>query len=501
MCGLLYARTTRNHSKSVTVNKLIRRLYFNQDDRGDEGFGLYDGEHQKLVKETTVRRILKYMDNRKHLSNEILFHHRFPTSTDNVKNAAHPFSTKDFFGDREYILIHNGVISNSHELANAHDKKGIVYESSQPDGRFNDSEALLWDVALTIEGAQEEPRAIGTVAFIMLEKSKSDPTKNKLHYYRNIGNPLYLTDNKRFKILSSKEVKGQNSTVVEPDKLFTFRYFDETTYPNSSFVVSMSYAERYKRMPVKQSSVESIEDSPFKRAQASIEEAKKRKEKLEAQEAAARIKATYDQEEKSEETETRSADNFEEFENSQTIADMEEEDLQKALLSDYAQLEKDYKAKVLEFLTDASGYCQLALEMMNEELLEVSKKPYSRKDWYEARILEGGMAILIADPFWDTGNAEAIHRDFLEEPKSKDQQQFTFPGNTSHEVDAVSQAVEEFNKEHKSLPDINKVRTDKASNEPVIVQQILGGRFKELFTRHKVGEVPDLIRGIPKGEA
>lgn len=209
------------------INKKILKQYLRQRNRGTMGFGVYDIKNKQLVKETTEAKIKKWVN--KHNSPELLFHHRIPTSTPNVQNAAHPFSTKDYFDDKEYILIHNGVMRNEDELARKHDEMGIRYSSVQENGRFNDSEALLWDVALYLHGDQEKAQAVGTMAWICLEKDKNDPSKNNLFYYRNSGNPLFINNNKKTFMLSSEKIEGNFDMVVQ-DKLYRYNYgTDQTT--------------------------------------------------------------------------------------------------------------------------------------------------------------------------------------------------------------------------------------------------------------------------------
>lgn len=211
MCGIIYSHDFNGNP----VNNNILNLYDNQRSRGTEGFGLFDGQMLNLVRATKENKILKWLV--KYDSDLVLFHHRYPTSTINVKNAAHPFTTKDYFGNVQYVLIHNGVIRNSHDLRDDHLLKGIEYGSTQKDGTFNDSEALLWDVALTLEGDQKELKAYGSIAFICIRMV--DGKLDKLHFARNT-NPINMLRDKNGITLSS-EGKGEP---VDTQKLYTFNY-------------------------------------------------------------------------------------------------------------------------------------------------------------------------------------------------------------------------------------------------------------------------------------
>jgi hypothetical protein len=167
----------------------------------------------------------------------ILFHHRYPTSTANTKNTAHPFTTKDYFGDRHYILVHNGHISNAYSLKGQHEKLGISYQSASQSGgltKFNDSEALLWDLALTLEGKQPAVTAYGGMAFICirLKQGKLDKlyfgrNTNPLNFYREAGG-----------IMLSSEGEGQ---AVEPHRLYTWHYGSKRLTTKS--LTLPSYAE------------------------------------------------------------------------------------------------------------------------------------------------------------------------------------------------------------------------------------------------------------------
>ena len=183
--------------------------FYKQQNRGVEGFGVYDGVD--IVHKTEKRDITNWL--RENPRAEILFHHRKPTSTANTLSACHPFTTGDFFKAR-YTLIHNGVIWNDYTLKNEHEKMGITYQSIQPDHRYNDSEALLWDVALYLEGRQTELTAKGSIAFIVLEETPSGG--RYLHFARN-SSPLKMVATKH-KLFLSSEGPGE---MIDANKLYS----------------------------------------------------------------------------------------------------------------------------------------------------------------------------------------------------------------------------------------------------------------------------------------
>lgn len=211
MCGIIYSQAF----DGLPVNELVFDQYFDQRSRGHEGFGLFNGKH--LVHAAEESRIINWLSKKKNESDMLLFHHRFPTSTINVRKAAHPFTTKDYFGDTEYVLIHNGVISNPKDLRTAHEALGITYHSVLDNGTFNDSEALAWDFALTMEGKQDKLKAYGGIAFIAMKLVKGVPTN--LYFGRN-SRPLKMFRNKSVMLLAS-EGPGEE---VESDQLYNFNY-------------------------------------------------------------------------------------------------------------------------------------------------------------------------------------------------------------------------------------------------------------------------------------
>lgn len=155
---------------------------------------------------------------RKQEGAEILFHHRFPTSTENVRNACHPFSTKTLFRDN-YIMVHNGVVRNARTLKEDHEKRGIEYISVQPDGRFNDSEALAYDLGLLFDGQTDKLSAEGSIAFVVVRR---DPTGKAMGVFfgRNYSSPLVMKKTPNSLTISS-EGEGE---VVPVNKLHYFSY-------------------------------------------------------------------------------------------------------------------------------------------------------------------------------------------------------------------------------------------------------------------------------------
>lgn len=212
MCGIVYSKSF----VGKPVNRKIEKLFDAQRTRGTDGFGFYLPIEDRLTHNTREGRIRARL--RRAKASEILFHHRLPTSTLNVRNSCHPFSTKDFF-EHNYVGVHNGVLWNDEELRKAQLDKGITYVSEDDLGSFNDSEALIYDLAEYIEGRKEFIEASGSIAFVMVQKDSEGKTLATF-FGRNHGNPLVMKHTDKHLTLSS-EGKG---TLIEPHKLYCFNH-------------------------------------------------------------------------------------------------------------------------------------------------------------------------------------------------------------------------------------------------------------------------------------
>lgn len=137
------------------------------------------------MKESRIKALLKKTENE-----EVLFHHRKSTSTIDVRNACHPFSTKDSF-EYQYVGVHNGVLRNERELRKEHEKLGIKYVSVQDNDTFNDSEALIYDLARYFEGQTDSIHAEGRVAFVVIKRDMSGKPLT-LFFGHNSGSPLIM---------------------------------------------------------------------------------------------------------------------------------------------------------------------------------------------------------------------------------------------------------------------------------------------------------------------
>jgi len=198
MCGIIYAKNLKDNQP---VNNLVKVLYQNQKERGQQGFGFVglDAKRIAVYRATDEMCILKYLNERQH--DEIIFHHRFPTSTQNTIKTTHPFIIQ--MNDKRYYFAHNGVIQNADELKEKHSKMGIRYASAEGMA-FNDSEALAWAFCLWLNDRQQRIEAEGSAAFVCLEVNGKTSRAQKLYFYRNTAAPLKIYKDETLLLLASE---------------------------------------------------------------------------------------------------------------------------------------------------------------------------------------------------------------------------------------------------------------------------------------------------------
>jgi hypothetical protein len=204
------------------VNNLVKFLYFNQKDRGQEGYGFVGMNINRLdtYRATTEAGFLGFLDACHY--DEVLLHHRLPTSTKNTLQTTHPFVIE--WNGKEYYFVHNGIISNSDELRARHQKLGLIYNSlDKVKQSFNDSEALAWEFILWLHGEQKTVRAQGSAAFICLETDRQTRKAQKLYFYCNSGSPLRAYRDKTLLVLTSE---GNWGTPVPPDEVWYYDYIN-----------------------------------------------------------------------------------------------------------------------------------------------------------------------------------------------------------------------------------------------------------------------------------
>lgn len=231
MCGLVYGRRL----DGKLARKMILKRYKAQKSRGKEGFGfvgLADGKMVEFNRTEDEDDILKLLEASK--ADEVMFHHRMPTSTPNFRECAHPIKVSNVGLKFDYYLIHNGVIASGDELKRRHNELGFQYTTEVAmewsnqgkvicsDSKYNDSEALAVELAIDLDREGDGiPNVTGSIAFICLQIDKSTRKAVKLFFGRNYGNPLKFSHIEGKYVSLTSEGAG---TEVVPHKLNVINY-------------------------------------------------------------------------------------------------------------------------------------------------------------------------------------------------------------------------------------------------------------------------------------
>lgn len=225
MCGIIGAF---NKNKQE-VNEFIINQFENQQKRGKEGFGIIRINQNKKIEVDRACETTKFLlDLYLKKSNMIIAHHRTPTSTDNLIDQTHPMLVSNKLLNYDYLVIHNGMITNDDELRKKHIELGFTYTTEYEETygyegnktlKFNDSESLAIELALFIE---KKISAIGidnNAAFMILQVNKKNQKATTVFFGKH-GITTALNINKEKKLIQiSSEGPGDD---VEVDKLFNF---------------------------------------------------------------------------------------------------------------------------------------------------------------------------------------------------------------------------------------------------------------------------------------
>lgn len=239
MCGILGAFNTtlkkgekkREHSiKAEDVNEFIITQYQNQYERGQKGFGIIRIDDKGNVECDRACEPTKFMlDLYMKQAKMIIAHHRTPTSTDNTMDQTHPMVVSNDLLSHDYLVIHNGMLSNDAELRDKHKELGFEYTTEYTEyvgytsltkrTKWNDSEALAIEVALFIEN---KITAIGTennAAFIALQINKKTQKAERVYFGRNGQHSCLNMSKTRGKLRLSSEGEGDE---VKTNILYSF---------------------------------------------------------------------------------------------------------------------------------------------------------------------------------------------------------------------------------------------------------------------------------------
>lgn len=211
----------------------VQKLYRAQSHRGSEGFGyvaLQGGimkRHERAEREKSIMERLQ----KEQGMDAILFHHRFPTSTANVKDAAHPIPVDMPHWKYRYYVLHNGVISGASAARKEIEADGYAFstlirekrtiitashEYTSESTSVNDSEVMGYYLARLLEEGKAYPSTIGGSIAVFIARVDKSTKKTQVYCYRNTSNPLiYRADGNT--LVMGSEVRGK---MLEPYTLW-----------------------------------------------------------------------------------------------------------------------------------------------------------------------------------------------------------------------------------------------------------------------------------------
>jgi len=204
---------------------IIAKQYYKQQSRGTQGAGyiVIDNDnkihvHRDSNNTNALIQLAKY-----EYVKACIFHHRFPTSTDNIAQCSHPIHVSIKGLKYDYYVVHNGVINNDDALKLVHNKEGIVYntehvqvdgttytfnngdtyESNSDSTRYNDSEGIAIEYARLIENKVTTLEHVtGSYALMAVQVDRKTKKAVAVYSYRNSLNPLKLSGDYVFSLAS-----------------------------------------------------------------------------------------------------------------------------------------------------------------------------------------------------------------------------------------------------------------------------------------------------------
>lgn len=233
MCGIIWLRRTDNKS----ARKAVLKKFEAQRGRGVQGFGmLFISKDQNIEKWKQTQNEKEMKELMSHATvPEMMFHHRYPTSTPNVLEATHPILISHDSLKYDYYVVHNGVIHNADELIKEYKKEGFEFNTEVQtkyiakdneyfvESKINDSEAFAIDIAKAIEDEKiDQIESRGSIAFIAIQTEKGKTKILNMFCGRNYLNPLIFNKNSHSISLTS-EGNGQE---IEAHMLFKMNYKD-----------------------------------------------------------------------------------------------------------------------------------------------------------------------------------------------------------------------------------------------------------------------------------
>ena len=221
MCGIIHIK----RQNGISASKSVIKRYNKQKTRGTEGFGFIEIKNGVVLggkRAEEEKDILKALE--ESTADEILFHHRTPTSTPNFIESTHPIIVKNKKLKYHYYIVHNGIISNDEDMKKSHNKDNFVYTTAikkqwitkgntYTSEIWNDSEALAIDFAKSIEN-NTPMESKGSIAVVALQVDKKTKKAIALYYGRNSGNPLKVELGKDLFGISSESGKELKANIL-----------------------------------------------------------------------------------------------------------------------------------------------------------------------------------------------------------------------------------------------------------------------------------------------
>lgn len=240
MCGIIASfRTQYNKGKEKIkpgkVNQNIINQFEDQHSRGTEGFGIIKIDGNNKIKIDRACETAKFIiDLYGKPSKMIIAHHRKPTSTDNKLDQTHPIKISNECLKKDYLVIHNGIISNSDKLKKEH-KEFLEFNynteyfckynnSDKVYSKFNDSESLAIELALFIENKSTKINTDSDATFIVLQINKKTEKAEKVYFGRN----GHLSDLRMSKTRGCLDISSEGKgNQIKRNKLYSFDIKDK----------------------------------------------------------------------------------------------------------------------------------------------------------------------------------------------------------------------------------------------------------------------------------
>lgn len=238
MCGIIHVKRLG----AGRAAKMAVKRYHQQEKRGTEGYGfvgIVKGKVMRFAKSDVARPIISAILEKQ--EDEILLHHRNPTSTPNYRELAHPILVRNKKLKHDYYIVHNGSIRGVEDMKKLHDKEGFIYNTLIKQynltqekrayvvgEQWNDSESFAIELAKDLDGSMLGiPDVDGTIAFVALQVDKKTKQLVRTFWGRNYGSPLKYLKTKDYLTITSE---GPGEEV----KAHTLNWYDYGTKETQS---------------------------------------------------------------------------------------------------------------------------------------------------------------------------------------------------------------------------------------------------------------------------